>query len=110
MKQVGNCEIPPAFPHVSCLGEALGAMGCFDNQAVVDALTTQSRNPRAEVRSIPHSPPAIDTTASDSDLSNVPDRTRSSVMAREERIEADVIQPAVHNSRSGSTSPGGHRR
>lgn len=30
-------------------GEALGAMGCFDNQAVVDALTTQSRNPRAEV-------------------------------------------------------------
>jgi len=30
-------------------GEALGALGCFDNQDVINALTTQSQNPRAEI-------------------------------------------------------------
>ncbi|CAF3684145.1 unnamed protein product [Rotaria sordida] len=30
-------------------GEALGALGCFDNQDVIDALTKQSQNPRAEI-------------------------------------------------------------
>ncbi|CAF1387533.1 unnamed protein product [Adineta steineri] len=30
-------------------GEALGALGCFDNSDVVDALTKQSQNPRAEI-------------------------------------------------------------
>ena len=34
----------------SSLGEALGALGCFDNDQVLDALKTQSVNPRAEVR------------------------------------------------------------
>ncbi|CAF0779562.1 unnamed protein product [Adineta ricciae] len=30
-------------------GEALGALGCFDNQNVIDALTKQSQNSRAEI-------------------------------------------------------------
>ncbi|CAF2358195.1 unnamed protein product [Rotaria sp. Silwood2] len=30
-------------------GEALGALGCFDNQDVIDTLTKQSQNPRAEI-------------------------------------------------------------
>jgi hypothetical protein len=33
-------------------GEALGALGCFDNEDVTNALTKQSQNPRAEVRGI----------------------------------------------------------
>jgi hypothetical protein len=32
------------------LGEALGALGCFNNEDVINALTVQTQNPRAEVR------------------------------------------------------------
>jgi len=44
---LNNTNEDPMVRHEA--GEALGAMSCFDNQDVMDALTKQSQNPRAEI-------------------------------------------------------------
>jgi len=44
---LNNTQEDPMVRHEA--GEALGAMGCFDNSNVIGALTTNSQNPRAEI-------------------------------------------------------------